>query len=868
MLLIPLDNFFVPFDAVAMHEFGHALGFAHEFARPDFTAPPETCPNVDINDEFHAGSGDTLDTPPDVQSILVSGYCGPIPEISYWDVVGSQHAYGFPNYFSDTDGDGRTDAIVVDPTAIRVKTSNGAQFTSQPPWTSGAFSGHKGTFFADVDGDGKADAVAVNSDGIYVQRSTGSGFTSPPVKWSDRAFYGERWLLFADVDGDHRADAIAVNGAGVRVRLSNGVAFQGPGTVWGKFNVGDQLLGVFSVDVAGEERADIVEIYVNGTFVNVSRGTFFNRVRALWSSSFHGERGTALADVDGDGKADLIAVRDDGIWVRKSNGTGFSDPALNLSGGAFYGTRGTFFADTNGDGRADAIAVNDSGVLVRTSTGSAFPATTESNWTGASFYGSRDAACVDQVQQGDETDLDCGGSCVPCALGRHCLVPTDCADGTCSGGVCTAVSSCQNGIKDGDETDTDCGGSCGACPYPLPIDAAEDLITPLMAAINPSGANIALRPVGSGEVEASLVGGLQGIAGMSRNLSASTISAHSDWASDVDNVIGIDAVLLLAHSSAQCFNDPESSEHWMRLILGGVDGSGSRDACSHKARVDAIAAFGACLGTYKITHVYRPDDRSGTSAFMLSALGISGFCNNDQGQSQGPLNIDDADNDPIRTVCAPGGLSATPCRPDGTLGLLVALSEPDPGSSNVEVSIAQRVAGDTATKTTVGYASRQTKYGTSILGLRALRIDGRNPTASNVRVGFYPWSHPLFIHSADLTQSAITTADPTGEQQKLLAWATGIGADPVKNPSCSAVRATGPPTGVPADGAPLPAQSMVREWPTVNHAPLTAAIHAPSNAIGRSELASTIRPPIRVPMPGSISSHSRPVVYVQALSGV
>src|SRR5215471_16741842 len=128
MLLIPLDNFFVPFDAVAMHEFGHALGFAHEFARPDFTAPPETCPNVDINDEFHAGSGDTLDTPPDVQSILVSGYCGPIPEISYWDVVGSQHAYGFPNYFSDTDGDGRTDAIVVDPTAIRVKTSNGAQF--------------------------------------------------------------------------------------------------------------------------------------------------------------------------------------------------------------------------------------------------------------------------------------------------------------------------------------------------------------------------------------------------------------------------------------------------------------------------------------------------------------------------------------------------------------------------------------------------------------------------------------------------------------------------------------------------------------------------------------------------------------------
>jgi len=319
-------------------------------------------------------------------------------------------------------------------------------------------------------------------------------------------------------------------------------------------------------------------------------------------------------------------------------------------------------------------------------------------------------------------------------------------------------------------------------PSPLRVQkAAEELIDPMRAAVNPSGAGISFNPVGAADVEASLLASSQGIAAMSRNLTASTLSQHPSWTPQRANAVGIDAVLLMEQFGAGCINDPESSQHWMRLILGGVDGSGSASACSHQARVNAIAALANCMGVDQIAHVYRPDDHSGTSDFIRSQLGVTAFCN---GTSNGPANVNDADLDPIRTHCVSmPGFAATPCAPDNTLGLVVALSDIDSGVNNVETSIANRVGADIF-KTTIGLASRAAKVGNNVIAVRNIKIDTRNPTASNIRVGFYPWSHLVFIHNADLTQPAITSADPSGEQQKFLAWATGIGADPVKNPGC------------------------------------------------------------------------------------
>ncbi len=49
--------------------------------------------------------------------------------------------------------------------------------------------------------------------------------------------------------------------------------------------------------------------------------------------------------------------------------------------------------------------------------------------------------CSNGVLDGDETGIDCGGSCT----------------------ACTTAPSCTNGIKDGTETGVDCGGTCTAC---------------------------------------------------------------------------------------------------------------------------------------------------------------------------------------------------------------------------------------------------------------------------------------------------------------------------------------------------------------------------------------------------------------------
>lgn len=57
--------------------------------------------------------------------------------------------------------------------------------------------------------------------------------------------------------------------------------------------------------------------------------------------------------------------------------------------------------------------------------------------------------CEDGVQNGDETGVDCGGSCNPCEI------PPE--------------ESCSDGIQNQDETGIDCGGSCPACPLVCPL---------------------------------------------------------------------------------------------------------------------------------------------------------------------------------------------------------------------------------------------------------------------------------------------------------------------------------------------------------------------------------------------------------------
>jgi hypothetical protein len=77
------------------------------------------------------------------------------------------------------------------------------------------------------------------------------------------------------------------------------------------------------------------------------------------------------------------------------------------------------------------------------------------------------ATCADGERSPSlgETDVDCGGPiCEPCALGRGCLVSSDCLSESCVGDTCIALATCADGVKNGGETDADCGGpNCPRC---------------------------------------------------------------------------------------------------------------------------------------------------------------------------------------------------------------------------------------------------------------------------------------------------------------------------------------------------------------------------------------------------------------------
>jgi FG-GAP-like repeat/FG-GAP repeat len=71
--------------------------------------------------------------------------------------------------------------------------------------------------------------------------------------------------------------------------------------------------------------------------------------------------------------------------------------------------------------------------------------------------------CSDLILNGEETDIDCGGTCGPCNVGERCDATSDCDQSTCDDGRCVPLP-CANGVKDGQETDVDCGGdTCRKC---------------------------------------------------------------------------------------------------------------------------------------------------------------------------------------------------------------------------------------------------------------------------------------------------------------------------------------------------------------------------------------------------------------------
>jgi hypothetical protein len=101
-------------------------------------------------------------------------------------------------------------------------------------------------------------------------------------------------------------------------------------------------------------------------------------------------------------------------------------------------------------GDDDFVSIGFGVHLIPCDTGSCLPTTIEDS-------------CHDRVLDGDETDVDCGGSCRACGFDATCVVASDCQTGACDAGTCAAPT-CNDQVQDGFEQGVDCGtDQCGAC---------------------------------------------------------------------------------------------------------------------------------------------------------------------------------------------------------------------------------------------------------------------------------------------------------------------------------------------------------------------------------------------------------------------
>ncbi len=94
-----------------------------------------------------------------------------------------------------------------------------------------------------------------------------------------------------------------------------------------------------------------------------------------------------------------------------------------------------------------------------------------SNFCDMGTCGDPPDACLNMMTDAGETDVDCGGDCVEdpndpnnengkCVPGESCLIDSDCTTEICLDGICELPDSCTDMMQNNDETDVDCGQSC------------------------------------------------------------------------------------------------------------------------------------------------------------------------------------------------------------------------------------------------------------------------------------------------------------------------------------------------------------------------------------------------------------------------